>query len=224
MTATSVYRRAKLSICRIVESAVELAMDHKILLFGFGGIATICAIVFLLFSGRETEEILLPAPAPSPSLEMEPDTLGTSTAEHRLQVPELLLNGDATNDGSTGKSVSGVEVVEVVSSKRVMPEVDLPKDREVLTDSAPEIDRASCDAIEYPKQSLMDEETGTTVVGVLVSAYGTPLDVVIEKSSGYKRLDSASKKNVMTCRFNAALRGSVSYQTWVKTEYVWQLD
>jgi protein TonB len=60
----------------------------------------------------------------------------------------------------------------------------------------------------YPSLSRMKEEEGVVTVRITISAYGTILDVQVERSSGYPRLDDAAMKSVRAWRFAPAKRGS----------------
>ncbi|MYN44438.1 TonB family protein [Pseudoduganella sp. FT93W] len=74
-------------------------------------------------------------------------------------------------------------------------------------------------SIEYPKASLMNEEKGTVVLGLKLSAEGKVLESKVNKSSGFKNLDKAAEKSITKCKFV-----SPGGDQWQTLEYVWKLD
>ena len=67
----------------------------------------------------------------------------------------------------------------------------------------------------FPASSRHLREAGRVVVRVLIAADGWPLDVVLQRSSGFERLDQVSLETVRTWRFDpAAYRGN-SEARWV---------
>jgi protein TonB len=83
-------------------------------------------------------------------------------------------------------------------------------------------DHKNCKA-EYPKASLVNEETGVTSMSFLVSADGAVLESKLEKSSGYKNLDKAALKAVSACKFKPGTKDGAPSQTWSKVDYSWSL-
>lgn len=83
-------------------------------------------------------------------------------------------------------------------------------------------DTANCKAA-YPRQSLMNEETGTTSMQFLVSTAGKVVESKLEKSSGSKNLDKAALTALSACKFKPGSRDGAPAQTWTKVEYVWSL-
>src|ERR1700741_61906 len=75
-------------------------------------------------------------------------------------------------------------------------------------------------AIEYPKTSLMNEEKGTVVMSLLISAEGKVMESKVSKSSGFKGLDKAATTSILKCKFLPSPSG----QSWQNMEYVWKLD
>jgi protein TonB len=48
----------------------------------------------------------------------------------------------------------------------------------------------------YPKESQRRREYGTVILRVLVDALGRPAQILVERSSGYSRLDAAGREAV----------------------------
>ncbi|MFZ6657517.1 energy transducer TonB [Undibacterium sp. TJN19] len=88
---------------------------------------------------------------------------------------------------------------------------------------APAVDKQSCEKAVYPKAALMNEETGTVVLSILVGADGTVVDSKVEKSSGSKALDKATQKIYSSCTFKPGAKDGKPQQAWTKLEYVWSL-
>ncbi|MES2041765.1 MAG: energy transducer TonB [Pseudomonadota bacterium] len=89
---------------------------------------------------------------------------------------------------------------------------------------APTVDKQTCEKPVYPKSALMNEETGTVVLSVLVGPDGAVVDSKVEKSSGSKALDKATQKIYSSCKFKPGAKDGKPQQAWTKLEYVWSLS
>ncbi|MFZ6870638.1 energy transducer TonB [Undibacterium sp. Di27W] len=89
---------------------------------------------------------------------------------------------------------------------------------------APTVDKQTCEKAVYPKSALMNEETGTVVLSVLVGPDGAVVDSKVEKSSGSKALDKATQKVYSSCKFKPGAKDGKPQQAWTKLEYVWSLS
>jgi periplasmic protein TonB len=83
-------------------------------------------------------------------------------------------------------------------------------------------DAANCKAT-YPRESLVNEETGTVAMQFLVSAAGKVVESKLEKTSGSRNLDKAAMSAVSNCKFKPGSKDGAPAQTWTKVEYVWSL-
>lgn len=88
-------------------------------------------------------------------------------------------------------------------------------------DSAPTIEK--CQKPEYPRASLMNEESGAVSFSVLVTADGAVTDTKLETSSGFKALDKAAMHAYSTCKFKPAQKDGKAQQAWTKVQYTWTL-
>lgn len=88
----------------------------------------------------------------------------------------------------------------------------------------PMVEKQTCEKAVYPKSSLMNEETGTVMLSVLVAADGNVLDSKVEQSSGSKTLDKAAVKIYSSCKFKPATKDGKAQQAWAKLEHVWSLS
>jgi protein TonB len=89
---------------------------------------------------------------------------------------------------------------------------------------SPVIDSKSCDAPKYPKSALMNEETGTVVLGYLIGADGKVMDSRVDKTSGSKALDKAALTALALCKFKPGNKDGKVEQMWTKVEFVWKLE
>jgi protein TonB len=78
---------------------------------------------------------------------------------------------------------------------------------------------------EWPRSSLLNEETGTVKLAVLIGADGSVTDVKIEKSSGFKELDNAVKTQLLSgaCRNKPGTVDGKPQSLWIRVLYVWRL-
>ena len=79
--------------------------------------------------------------------------------------------------------------------------------------------KAPCEKPAYPRASLMNEETGTVTVALMVMPDGAVSDSKIEKSSGFKNLDKAAKTALAACKFKPGKEAA-----WMKMDYSWKLE
>jgi protein TonB len=89
-------------------------------------------------------------------------------------------------------------------------------------ETKPVIDNKSCEAPKYPKASLMNEETGTVVMGFLIGIDGKVAESKIETSSGSKSLDKAALSALSLCKFKPGAKDGKVEQMWTKVEFVWK--
>lgn len=94
----------------------------------------------------------------------------------------------------------------------------------VASETPPSMDAKSCTPPVYPKASLMNEETGTVVLGFLVSTDGKVSESKVEKSSGFKGLDKAALNALSLCKFKPGTKDGKPEQAWTKVNFDWKLD
>src|SRR4051812_10969127 len=63
-----------------------------------------------------------------------------------------------------------------------------------------EEDKCSCAKLQYPLESLRNEDQGTVRVAYLIDLDGTVMDSKIVKSSGYPRLDKVALLGLSKCK------------------------
>jgi len=77
---------------------------------------------------------------------------------------------------------------------------------------------------EYPRASLLAEETGTVRVQFVIGPDAQLVGATVVKSSGFKNLDKATVNGLSRCKFKAAYRDGKPVQSSFTTDYVWKLD
>ncbi len=81
----------------------------------------------------------------------------------------------------------------------------------------------SCKKPGYPLESLNANEAGAVLLKLLVDARGNVTESVIERSSGYQRLDEAARAALRLCKFKPATLNGNPTSAWAALEYVWIL-
>jgi protein TonB len=76
----------------------------------------------------------------------------------------------------------------------------------------------------YPSASRSLGEQGRVVLRVQVSEEGRALQVLIDSSSGYPRLDRAARDAIANWRFVPARQGQKAVVDWVKVPFVFELN
>jgi len=75
----------------------------------------------------------------------------------------------------------------------------------------------------YPMASRRNHEEGKLLLKVLVSSEGLAKTVLVQKSTGYSRLDDVAVEAVRTWRFVPARRGSDAVEDWVLIPFTFDL-
>ncbi len=86
------------------------------------------------------------------------------------------------------------------------------------------VDPSACTKPEYPRASLRAEETGVVTLAFLIGTDGRVVDSRVEKSSGFKSLDSAARAGLSLCKFKPGSVDGKPEQSWTKMQYVWKLE
>lgn len=77
------------------------------------------------------------------------------------------------------------------------------------------LEYASAPPPPYPPEAARRRIEGTVVLRVLVDVDGTPLEVLVQESSGHRALDDAARKFVLArWRFRPAIQGDVPVQAF----------
>ncbi len=87
-----------------------------------------------------------------------------------------------------------------------------------------EEDKCSCSKLQYPLESLRNEDQGTVRVAYLIDIDGAVVDSKIVKSSGYPRLDKVALLGLSKCKFKPGKENGESVKAWVEMSYVWKIN
>ena len=77
---------------------------------------------------------------------------------------------------------------------------------------------------DYPRASLVAEETGVTRVEFVVGPGGELVDAKVKRSSGSRSLDRAAVAGLSRCKFNPGTLDGKPVQSTFSVDYVWKLD
>lgn len=83
---------------------------------------------------------------------------------------------------------------------------------------------AHCAKPDYPSASRRMEEEGTVTLKFLIGVDGKVLQADIEKSSGFARLDEASRNALSKCQFRPGTVDGKPEQSWTTIQYKWRLE
>ena len=92
-------------------------------------------------------------------------------------------------------------------------------------DTSPSLDSSTpCAPPEYPRASLANEEKGIVVLAITVGADGKAVDVKVEKSSGFRKLDLAASTSFVKCKFKFGTKDGKPDQQLVSIKFEFKLD
>jgi protein TonB len=77
---------------------------------------------------------------------------------------------------------------------------------------------------DYPRSSILKEESGTVRVRFEIGADGKLIAAGVLHSSGYTALDKAAVSALSQCQFKAAQQDGVPVSSALVTDYVWKLN
>lgn len=82
----------------------------------------------------------------------------------------------------------------------------------------------NCAEPNYPSASRRLEEEGTVVLKFLISTEGKVKEALVDKSSGFTRLDEAAKTALSKCQFRAGTVDGKPEESWAVIRYTWRLE
>lgn len=82
----------------------------------------------------------------------------------------------------------------------------------------------SCSKLQYPLESLRNEDQGTVLVAYLIDVDGAVMDSKVVKSSGYPRLDKVALLGLSKCKFKPGRENGAPVRAWVEMSYVWKIN
>jgi protein TonB len=162
------------------------------------GLAVVVALHLVLAYALVTGLGVIPMQKVPPTIDLSPVTAAPKTTEQRIETgdPKFRTEPSQPRDIQDPKVVFTFTLPPVrepqpqVSGGEAVHAPALP----VL--AAPRIDLAHSPKPAYPAISRRNEEHGKVTLAVLVGENGEVLDVQLEQSSGYPRLDKAAVEGV----------------------------
>ncbi|MBE0626194.1 MAG: energy transducer TonB, partial [Burkholderiales bacterium] len=76
----------------------------------------------------------------------------------------------------------------------------------------------------YPRASRLAGQQGQVLLKVLVGTSGSAVNIAVQHSSGFERLDDAALNSVRQWHFAPAKRGDQAIEAWVLVPIVFRLD
>ena len=76
----------------------------------------------------------------------------------------------------------------------------------------------------YPPQALRQRHEGTVTLMILVGVDGSPKDIKVEKSSGYRELDRAAVETAQKWRFNPMIRNGQKIEGYARVPVTFNLS
>ena len=149
-----------------------------------------------------------PAPAPMPRSQPAAPTLAVADA------PLKTLSPIRPSPRSAPPALEGSRIVPLQPQpEAVLPAPQMP---EVLVKASSPPSDSLNPAPPYPATSRHLRESGRVVVRVLIGPNAQALDVVLQRSSGFDRLDQVSIETVRGWRFDPAAYRGASETLWIQ--------
>jgi protein TonB len=82
----------------------------------------------------------------------------------------------------------------------------------------------NCAEPNYPSASRRLEEEGTVTLKFLISTEGKVKEALVDKSSGFARLDEAAKNALSKCQFRPGTADGKPEESWAVIRYTWRLE
>ncbi len=76
----------------------------------------------------------------------------------------------------------------------------------------------------WPKSSLVNNESGTVEIKMLVGTDGVVRRTKLANTSGFRDLDMATLKVYIGCQFKPVMVEGVPTATWISIKYTWAIE
>ena len=204
-----------------------VVLFHVLLVWALiNGLAT--KIVHTIKNEVETKIIDEIKPPPPPPVDLPPPpppkTLSAPPPPF-IPPPEVQVQQQAPRDAiatTTNVKPTSNELPKTVAQPAEGGEARAP----VIVPAQVKFGSTNCPPPDYPRSSLRNEESGVTVLNVTFGPDGVVSNAVVEKSSGFRTLDSAVKNYLMSGQCKADKVGTVDgkpQSTTARVQYVWSL-
>lgn len=81
-----------------------------------------------------------------------------------------------------------------------------------------------CAVPKYPRESADANESGTVLLAFKLSVEGAVIESMIQRSSGYSRLDAAAIEALSKCAFRPLMSNGTPREGWALLEFKWVLE
>jgi protein TonB len=172
--------------------------------------------------------------APTPPQPMPPKATPRNAVRQAspkpLAPPVLQTTAPAAADTPVILAAPAPKEAPVAPVADPQPETRAPSAPAASTHSEPVVqarfdaDYLNNPAPEYPRASRSLSEEGRVLLRVQVGEDGRPLQVLLDTSSGFARLDRAAREAVARWRFVPARQGQQAVTGWVKVPVVFELN
>ncbi|MEQ1581502.1 MAG: TonB family protein [Steroidobacteraceae bacterium] len=166
-------------------------------------------LVVSLIDARQEPEAFTPPPA-EPRLEVTPLAV-------IAPLPDQVEVAVAPTDAPRTQTVAAAVVTEREVTERPLPSAS-PR-----TISASAVEYVVSPKPAYPLYSRRAKETGVVMLRVLIDDGGLPAQIVIEKSSGFPRLDEAALAAMRGARFKPHTENGRTLAVWAPAPIIFEL-
>lgn len=154
-------------------------------------------------------------PPPPPKLETPPPPY--------IPPPEIQIQAPVTAPTITAVTKVKPPAPPPPPARPAPPPPPPPPKREPVRVAAV-VDARACEKPMYPSASLRANETGVVLLNFLIDVNGKVLESRVERSSGYRRLDSAARDALSLCQFKPATVDGKPEKSWARIEYEWKIE
>ncbi len=154
---------------------------------------------------------------PVPIVHPQPQTHTAVTTPVRQTQPQTPTPDPIVDTQGTLPAQDPVQVASIAPGPIAIPDPG--------PQAASQLEYASAPAPQYPHDAMRDGLEGTVILRVLVDIDGRPLSVEIQRSSGYRKLDEAAKRQVLKkWMFRPAIKDGQAIQVYGIVPVSFELD
>jgi periplasmic protein TonB len=192
----------------ILHNVMQLTMPAQL-------IEAVSAHIVTEFKPPELAKPLPPAPAPAKTQIPPPEQPAPPVLPAAVAAPTPLAQAP-----STAPTVATAP--STPSLPAIAAHAPAASARAVTVIPASRVD-SSCAVPRYPAASERLREEGLVTLRLLISENGQVMSGLVDKSSGYKRLDDAALAALSLCKFKPATVDGKPKQDWSTLRYRWEL-
>jgi protein TonB len=166
----------------------------------------------------------LPAPLPSPR-----NDVANRADEHPAGAIAEKPDSGSPRGGSASPPLIAPPAPAAAQPSNVQPTTTIamvPETKPAARQSAKAVidPQTACTMPSYPAAALRAQQTGVVLLNFLIDVDGSVIETKIERSSGYRVLDDAARRDLSQCKFIPAKVDGRPVQSWARLEYEWRLE